>query len=312
MINATRNTMDAWATPVDPPVLDKIADHTFVVCEQERFRCWGGSDTGHREACKVTSGSGKKALCKSTKYRGPMDSACLGIYAVNGVCHQSTNLFLYAVDGTVLPLNKARPRGVLASHALYTVYGTAGPGQIGTAPGFLAAWLSAVYAQAYIRCGGPFGDNSDELPEEVIFEGLDENSLVYKIVRNNYDHENGSAGGNHLVTSDMRILLDHHLGMADHPILSVHQDILRKKDGVLSGYGLTEPEIGVDTTALTDADAKTLSASLNELAIAFQDDLKSKIGGEAYTALNGDDGFYAPVNPVIAAEALADLTKYRK
>jgi len=313
-LNSTRNTLEAWATPVDAPVIGelKVADHTFVVCGTSRFGCWGGSDTTNPHACRVTSGSGDNALCKANNYRGPFDSACLGIYAVNGVCHQSTNLFLFAVDHTVLPLNRERPHGVIASHALYTVYGVEAPGMISTAPTFFARWNVAVYQQAYWRCGGPFGESSDEIPEEILFAGMDENSLEYRITKNNYAGTGMSNTVTDTVISDFGIITDHYLQMPEHPVLSAHTEILAEKNNLLSHYGLNAPEIGTGTKSLSANDSKDLSNSLNKLAVLFQDTLKTKIGSEAYTALNGDEYFYQPVNPDIAAKALSDLTIYQR
>jgi len=305
----SRNTFEAWATPVDAPVLSSIADHTFVVSGNTHFGCWGSSDTTSPNAVKVAQGSGDKALCKANKYRGISDSACLGIYAVNGVCHQSANLFLYAVDSTILPLNKERPRGVIASHALYSVYGTTAPGVLPGAPSFFAAWLTAVYGQAYARCIFSSNENvSNKISDEIIFSGYKEDSLEFKIIKNNYSdiEKNANATVDNIITNDMQIMINHILKLDKHPNLKTHKEILKEKNNILTNFGLIEEEISNKKIALKSEDIKKMVLSLNTLAIDYQDDLKSKVGLQAFKNINGDDKFYNPINIEIALEKLTN------
>lgn len=310
----SRNTFEAWATPVDAPVLSSVADHTFVISGDTHFGCWGSSDTTNPQAAKVATGSGNKALCKATKYRGPMDSACLGIYAVNGVCHQSANLFLYAVDSTVLPLNKERPRGVIASHALYAVYGTDAPGMLPTSVTHFARWVSAVYGQAYARC--LFASESMEkctLSKDLVFEGYQEGSLEHRILANHYrgETEKNEGDSNQIALKDMQIMIDHILKTKEHPNEKTHGEILQDKNSLLTHYGLTYEEIQKGEVSLKESDIKALVKSLNQLAVDFQDDLKSKIGVQAFRQLNGDEKLYHPINPEIAVKTLNDLSELK-
>lgn len=305
----SRNMFEAWATPVDAPVLSSIADHTFVVSGNTHFGCWGSSVTTSPNAVKVAQGSGDKALCKANKYRGISDSACLGIYAVNGVCHQSANLFLYAVDSTILPLNKERPRGVIASHALYSVYGTTAPGVLPGAPSFFAAWLTAVYGQAYARCIFSSNENvSNKISDEIIFSGYKEDSLEFKIIKNNYSdiEKNANATVDNIITNDMQIMINHILKLDKHPNLKTHKEILKEKNNILTNFGLIEEEISNKKIALKSEDIKKMVLSLNTLAIDYQDDLKSKVGLQAFKNINGDDKFYNPINIEIALEKLTN------
>ena len=74
------------------------ADHTYVACPDagdEFFDCWGEpSRTGPDPDAHLLAGEGNYPVANcyrcSLEYEGKIypDTACIGIYALNGVCHR--------------------------------------------------------------------------------------------------------------------------------------------------------------------------------------------------------------------------------
>lgn len=93
-----------------------LVDHTFVVTELGSFSCWGGTSGPDDQVVCDGYGNYYAANC----YRGNNDSACVGIYGINGVCHQATNCFLYSADITL----DLSVKGYYVSSYLYGPYGT--------------------------------------------------------------------------------------------------------------------------------------------------------------------------------------------
>src|SRR5437660_5941898 len=86
------------------------ADHTFVAAGNpptsggpppEYFACWGQ----HYDQAQVGICSGNVNYNRANCYRDPAfgapDTAGIGIYAINGVCHQSANCFLLSANVTL-------------------------------------------------------------------------------------------------------------------------------------------------------------------------------------------------------------------
>jgi hypothetical protein len=74
------------------------ADHTYVACPDagdEFFDCWGEPSRTGPDRMLICSGEGNYPVANcyrcSLEYEGKIypDTACIGIYALNGVCHQS-------------------------------------------------------------------------------------------------------------------------------------------------------------------------------------------------------------------------------
>ncbi|MEU9790845.1 hypothetical protein AB0E27_09455 [Streptomyces sparsogenes] len=79
-----------------------LAEHTFVFAPENGryFDCWGGHDGSRIRLICTNSGNYAAADCYRYPMSTPMgmlpDTAHIGMYAVDGVCHQSANCFLYS------------------------------------------------------------------------------------------------------------------------------------------------------------------------------------------------------------------------
>lgn len=87
--------MAAWAVPING-----FLDHTFIICDDVHFGCWGTSNPKEKNAKKILTGTGEHLLRVIKQYGGLFDSGNIGIYGIHGVCHQSTNVFLFATNNT--------------------------------------------------------------------------------------------------------------------------------------------------------------------------------------------------------------------
>jgi hypothetical protein len=134
----SRQTLTAYATHIN-----LFADHTFVYCpdKDKYFNCWG-THSGKRH--RVVSGQGMYDVADC--YRGPMDSAKIGVYGVTGVCHQSANCFLFSSGKT---LSAKKVRGYWASVATYGVYGK-----------LFSWWRPAVYTPCWLQHRGDMPEDS--------------------------------------------------------------------------------------------------------------------------------------------------------
>lgn len=313
------DTFEGWCTAasVGDQELGKYADHTFVYCpgKDASFKCWGSANLSAPDAAKVCSKSASKAYCRANKYRISVphvgdDTAGVGIYAINGVCHQSANLFLYSA-GTTLPLNKSRPKGILASHALFGVYGAGFPGGISTYVTHFAAWNAAIYAQASARCWFTLAKASDES------SGSDA-GLISKITSLHFERlglaaatlTDGENVSSSLVPQEMKVLLSHYLSVDnDTNVLAMHQDIIAEKEEIFSAYGITLSPAMTTTKELPQGkDVDEMVKKLNGLALEFQSQLAEKLGTDGYKNINGDAMYYSPIDPGIARQVFDSLT----
>jgi hypothetical protein len=312
---------EGWCTPVSfgDREMGKYADHTFVYCptHDASFKCWGTANRDGKNAAKVCSKSDKKAYCRASKYRislGPCkDTAGVGIYALNGVCHQSANLFLHSA-GTCLPLNKSRPKGILASHALYGMYGADSPGNLPSFATHYFGWQIAIYKPASIRC---WSLPHFHWPK---FKGMTPGSqqdLVDKVTRLHLEQQGVTAvdGSNkkqssNIVPQEMQLLLSHYLPGVDNSIVrKVHDEIMDKKEQILieKGFAFT-PEMQTRKKPPTEKDIDSAVDKLNKLAIEFQSQLSEKLGAADFKKINGDKSYYKPIDPKLARKAM-DLSK---
>lgn len=300
----SKTTLQGWCTPTD---LTEYADHTFVYCPENNkyFGCWAGGNIHDQDTVRVCSREDNGAYCRADKYRTDIgnfkDTGGVGIYGVNGVCHQSANLFLYSA-GTVLPLTGSRPRGIVASHAMYGVHGTniPGPAGVGTWALHFAAWHTAFYLQAKIKC--MFG--KDELAklevssEEGLFEKL--NGLHLSIHERN---QNIRSAEDLIVNEFQMVTQEIAPNLNIDGFESTHRDILKEKDSILRSaniFGDSAKEIKLPQ----GKKAEDLVEKLNDLASNFQKSLAENIGGTQYEQLTGNkpNEIYRIVDPRIAIE----------
>jgi hypothetical protein len=308
-----KDKFEGWCTPVSIGDLDlgKYADHTFVYCPNHNssFKCWGTADRKASDAAKVCSHSDSKACCRANKYRisvgGCKDTAGVGVYAVNGVCHQSANLFLYAV-GTILPLNKSRPKGILASHALFGMYGADLPGDVPSFVTHFAAWNVGIYAQASVRCWF-------SLAKSLNIPSGSHQELISKITKLHLERSSVAAASTNdeklslsLVPQEMQLMLSHYLPEVDNSIVrKVHKEIMERKDQIFSKYGLVlSAEMKTAKKLPSGKDVDGMVEKLNGLALEFQSQLAEKLGAADYKKINGDNNYYSPIDPEIAKQAM--------
>ncbi len=123
-------TVETWAVPILFG-----ADHTFVAngnTQSDYFACWGQHfDSSPKQSICTGNINYGLANCYRDPLFGYPDTAGIGIYGINGVCHQSANCFLFS-SGVTLTFSVG---GYWASLLAYGPYGTA----------FLP-WLFGVYA----------------------------------------------------------------------------------------------------------------------------------------------------------------------
>lgn len=110
-----------------------LADHTFVYCRDngQYFDCFGGHDStdDRRDICTGV-GSYKVANCYRLPMLGLPDTAGVGPYAVDGVCHQAANRFLFSALTTL----NYNVRGYWFSNIVYGTWGISYP-----------LWLATIY-----------------------------------------------------------------------------------------------------------------------------------------------------------------------
>src|SRR5712692_6696510 len=90
-------TVEAWAVPILFG-----ADHTFVAqgdTQTDYFACWGQHfDPSPKQPICTGNINYNLANCYRDPLFGCPDTAGIGIYGVNGVCHQSANCFLFSAN----------------------------------------------------------------------------------------------------------------------------------------------------------------------------------------------------------------------
>ena len=243
--------------------LSDVADHTWVDCPGHgHFVCWGGSSGPDNR--KIVSGSGnnyKVANCYRKPAFGHNDTAGI-IYAVNGVCHQTANLFMYPAR-TVLNYTV---RGYWASVLAYSVYGTApviGPGA------FFLGWLAAVYNPCYQQykdaamvddAGGKVGGDGLFAKIQSVYEGLDE--------------EGAAANAHDIAVRELAVLTEHAgKGVDPAAFEDLHREFLSRRDDLLAS--------GVNGRELADR--------MNRLLHETQRAIAERIGSEVFASLNGTE-----------------------
>jgi hypothetical protein len=299
----SKNTLQGWCTPT----LDGYADHTFVYCPEAKsyFNCWGGGDITKEDTVLVCSKEYEGAYCRANNYRVSIgiakDTAGVGIYGVNGVCHQSANLFLYSA-GTVLPLTKSRPRGIIASHAMYGFYGTniPGPGGVTTWGIHFAAWYSAFYLQAKTRCLFSI-DESEKLEinsDDSLFQKV--NGLHSSV----FERNQNILSAEDLIVNEFKIIAKEMAPDIDvNQFEGIHRDFLKEKDDILKSakiYGDKPEEIKLPQGKT----AEEVVEKLNDLICEFQKSLAESVGSSHYEQLTGNkqNEIFRLIDPRIAVE----------
>jgi hypothetical protein len=238
------------------------ADHTWVYSpENDRyFDCWGDHSGPNKQRIVVGNGSYPRADC----YRCPVwpfpDTAGIGIFAIDGVCHQSTNCFLYTANTTL----DVSVRGYWFSLFSYGTFGRS-----------YRRWL----ANHYGRCSGTTLEDAACLLSPQQTDGMtpepEEENPTIRIVREIYGPVTDRGRPKHpneLLADEVAAVTALHAPEIDpNQFRDVQMDYLGRKDDLIaSGY--------------TGAQ---LAERLDDLARTTQNVLAKRLGREQYERLMG-------------------------
>lgn len=300
MVKGQIDIFEGWCKPAHLPSILEYADHTFVYCRnnQKYFLCWGTGDIKAKDAAKVCQGRGIKAYCKADNYRvsfpNAPDTAGLGIYGINGVCHQSANLFLYPVNKT-LPLTGKRPRGILISHMLYGVYGTLAPGFLSSAETKFKIWYKYFYIPALLKCFF-YGLIKEK-------ENNNKNSYIDKIIQLHSENlnKNTTMHPHQIIIKELEILLDYYYpNLKINSFKDIHKELLEDKDKLILSSGINMENLQKGIGTLPDSnEIEKLAENINDLVVQFQKTLFNKLGKRTYREINGDTNAYKLIDPTI-------------
>lgn len=289
------SAFEAWCTPtVDLP---GVADHTFVYCpsappgRNKYFYCWGGGDINAPLSARVMRASRYNAYQVAHCYRTPMeyagalrpDTAALGAYLINGVCHQSANLFMYAASYDWMKLTwvdeKLRPMGLLVSYGTWGPHGAVAP----FAPSWphWVVWLSTTYNP----CAGLQGLDAaeEEARKQAVLA-----RLAVKVDSTTMPTEEDNR---RLIIAEFAVIVEESqptiMGAMGLPATAepvnpdrfsdLHMDFLREKDELIAAdYKPGQPGA-----------SEALAERIDNLVIDFQKQLESTLGPQGYTQATG-------------------------
>jgi hypothetical protein len=271
---------EAWRVPCDW----KAVDHTYIRCpdKHKTFKCWG-SDT-KKDSSRVLKGKGvyKVADCYRLPAFGHEDTAGIGVYGVNGVCHQTANLFLHTVGKTMAK----GVHGYAWSVALWGFHGAYFPADSPLLNWiFYLDWKGAIYKPCYKKYKASEAEMLEETapddPEGRLFSSL----MAY------YDTLDLATPGdpNDIVAAEFALLVAHRLPeLAASSFEEIHREMLVEKARILR-----EKPRGED-----------LAAKINAISSRFQEQMHERIGAESHALLGGidDPSPLAVVDPEIAEE----------
>jgi hypothetical protein len=237
-------------------------DHTWVYAPANHryFECWGRHEGPNKRRIVVGDGSYTRANC----YRCPVwpfpDTAGIGIFAVDGVCHQSTNCFLYTANRTL----DFTVRGYWFSLFSYGTFGRS-----------YQRWLATPYG----RCcrTTPRAAVGAASPEEA--DGLtrapEAEDPTIRIVRQIYGRvkDRGTPKHPHTLLADevAAVTALHAPEIDPRPFREIQLDYLRRKDELIAS-GHREEQ---------------LAKRLDDLARTTQKAIVKRIGREPYERLMG-------------------------
>lgn len=209
----SRQVLEGWATKIND-----VADHTYVYCPSngQYFNCWGGHSGPDKR--KICSGNGVYAVanCYRIPAFGHPDTAGIGIYAVNGVCHQSANCFLYSTDPKATLTIKVR--GYFATVVAYGVWGT----------GFIFPWLPLVYNPCWQKYKG------NNL--------MDDYAQKLHAMHRDLASDPTTVDANDLLVKETALTAEHYVpSLSAGKFEGLHRDFLKEKDGVIASGLRGEP-----------------------------------------------------------------------
>lgn len=232
--------------------INDVADHTYVhpVGYGNDFLCWGTNQGPDDRVIATGNCVYEIADCYRDPAFGQPDTAGIGIYGVDGVCHQSANCFTYYVGYAATCSRQVR--GYPATVLIYGVWGKLWP-----------AWVLATYnpcAQKYeagVTATPPTGDS---LSSKI-------HALYQNLLKNppTDPHE-------HIIQS-FKIIAQHEVQNFDYnKIEEHHKDFLKQSQSIID----KEKD-----------DVRQLTNKLDELSAQFQKTLAERLDASDYKNIFG-------------------------
>jgi hypothetical protein len=260
-------TFELWSYDVQGD-LGEYAEHTYLRCPDRDayFNCWG-NHASPKQGPGVRHFACQGLYDVADEYRRPFlsaqDTAGIGVYGVNGVCHQTANLFLYS-SGRVIAIQDG-VKGYAITSLAYGPYGDYGPLDDASQALFFAMWKSTVYDPCYNAYIDAQGASSAQdlgatlfgwikrLHDDIVRQGMKINPLE-------------------LLHQQAALLVQQAVpGLEAALFKDLHLDFLKEKNTVLA----------------TGMKGQQLADTLNGLATQFQLALCQRIGNDAYEKLTG-------------------------
>lgn len=243
--------MQGWAVH-----LSAVADHTYVgngngpAKPSEYYACWGQNYTPGNTLICTGNGNTFVANCYRDPFLGFPDTAGIGIYAVDGVCHQSANCFLLSANVTLT----LAVRGYWLTVLAYGPYGN-----------LFAGWLLSTYSWCYFW-------NASKVVEEA--EAPMEPTVGDKVrsLYSEYMMRKQPPTPHEAIISQAAIVGQHHVpGLDPASYADLHAQYLKDKDAVVA-KGRT---------------GQALANELNNLSKELQKALAQRLGASKYSELTG-------------------------
>jgi hypothetical protein len=237
-------------------------DHTWV-CSPENdryFDCWGDHDGPNKRRVVVGVGSYDRAHCYRCSFWPFADTAGIGIFAIDGVCHQSTNCFLYTANRTL----DFTVRGYWFSLFSYGTFGRS-----------YRRWLGNHYGRCSHKTPSAEESATSSLEVDGITLAPEEEDPAIRIVREVYESvmvRGTRTHPNELLADEVAAVTKVHVPDIDPSrFRGIHMEYLRRKDElIVSGHKNAQ-----------------LARRLDELARRTQKEIAKRMGREHYERLMG-------------------------
>lgn len=242
------------------------ADHTWVKSpwNGQFFDCWGGHSGPNERRVVSGDGSYNWANCYRCHIWPFRDTAGIGIYGVDGVCHQTANLFLYSAGRTL----NTNVRGYWFSVFTYGVYGRSFWRWL-VAPYGTCTWTTSRALDPMSMAAGDDGSGGGNDREST------EEDPIIGIVRDVYEPTFARGQQKHpheLLVEETEKVTRHYVPEVNYEkVRRIQLDYLQKRDDVIA-RGHKEEQ---------------LAKRLDDLARKVQRDLVRELGAEHYEQLMG-------------------------
>jgi hypothetical protein len=263
-----RASVSAWRWTFQPWSGGPWLDHTYVGQgpgagnnpPADYFGCWaqGFYETQYPSAPVVSGNINYNcANCYRDTILSYHDTAGIGIYGVNGVCHQSANCFLFSAGPWAVTLNFS-VLGYWASLLAYGTYGTNFPWWLAAVYEWCSWWNPAIAPEM------PQAAAAAEPPVVGELRDLYASFLAQPKPPDSHD----------VIIKEAETVVRHHIPGFDPSVYrDLHKGFLSEKDAAIA----------------TGATGKALADKLNDLSKQLQLAVADRVGPEHYKKLNGVD-----------------------